>query len=166
MKEYKYKINGVEYTVNIQSVSGSQAKVTVNGTPYDVEIQNGTVAAAAPAPAVQPVAPAAASVAAAPKEENPQKTESPKAEAPAPSTQPTAANAPAGGTPIKAPLPGVINDVKVAVGDKVTNGQAVLILEAMKMENEITAECDGTVTAINVSKGDSVMEGTVLLTIG
>ena len=49
MKEYKYKINGVEYTVNIQSVVGNQAKVTVNGTSYDVEIQNGTASAAAPA---------------------------------------------------------------------------------------------------------------------
>jgi biotin carboxyl carrier protein len=66
---------------------------------------------------------------------------------------------------VKAPLPGIVNDIKVAVGDQVKNGQVLLILEAMKMENEITAEQDGVISAISVSTGDSVMEGTVLLTI-
>src|SRR5574344_2030637 len=77
-----------------------------------------------------------------------------------------AAPAAGGGKPLKSPLPGVINDIKVAVGTQVKSGQVVLILEAMKMENEINAECDGTVTSIAVNKGDSVMEGDVLLTIG
>ena len=80
---------------------------------------------------------------------------------------PAAAAAPAGeGTPFKAPLPGTINDIKVAVGQQVNVGDVVLILEAMKMENEITAEKAGTITSITVNKGDSVMEGTTMFTIG
>ncbi|MDO4952146.1 MAG: biotin/lipoyl-containing protein, partial [Bacteroidales bacterium] len=70
------------------------------------------------------------------------------------------------GTPFKAPLPGTINDIKVAVGQQVNVGDVVLILEAMKMENEITAEKAGTITSITVQKGDSVMEGTTMFTIG
>ena len=67
---------------------------------------------------------------------------------------------------ISAPLPGVILAIRVNVGDEVTEGQTVAILEAMKMENEIQAECNGKVQSINVSKGDSVLEGTVIVTIG
>lgn len=163
MKEYKYKINGTEYTVDINSVQGGKAKVSVNGVAYEVELENQAIAAPQPAPQAAPAAaPAPAPAAPAPKVEA-AKPEAPKAEAP--KAAPAAA-APAGGTPVKSPLPGVIADLKVAVGDKVKNGQTVLILEAMKMENEITAEADGTVTSIAVAKGDSVMEGAVLLTIG
>lgn len=133
MKEYKYKVNGVDYTVNINSVEGNMANVTVNGVSYNIEME-------------KPVA-------------------APKA-TPAPKAAPAPAAAPAGGKALKAPLPGVIKDIKVAVGDQVKEGQVVLILEAMKMENEINAECDGTITAISVNKDDSVLEGTVLLTIG
>ena len=67
---------------------------------------------------------------------------------------------------MKSPLPGVILDVKVSVGDTVTKGQTLIILEAMKMENTINADRDGKVTAVNVSKGDSVLEGTDLVIIG
>ena len=133
MKEYKYKVNGVDYTVNINSVEGNMANVTVNGVSYNIEME-------------KPVA-------------------APKA-TPAPKAAPAPAATPAGGKALKAPLPGVIKDIKVAVGDQVKEGQVVLILEAMKMENEINAECDGTITAISVNKDDSVLEGTVLLTIG
>ena len=139
MKEYKYKVNGVDYTVNINSVEGNMANVTVNGVSYDIEME-------------KPVATPKAAPAPAP--------------APAPKAAPAPAAAPAGGKALKAPLPGVIKDIKVAVGDQVKEGQVVLILEAMKMENEINAECDGTITAISVNKDDSVLEGTVLLTIG
>lgn len=156
MKEYKYKVNGVEYKVNINSVEGNVANVEVNGVSYKVEMEN-SPAAAAPAPAAVKAAPAPAP-APAPK----------AAPAPAPKAAPAPAPAPAAGAgkALKAPLPGVINDIKVAVGDQVKNGQTVIILEAMKMENEIQAECDGTVTSIAVNKGDSVMEDAVLLTIG
>lgn len=156
MKEYKYKVNGVEYTVNVNSVEGNKAKVEVNGVTYEVEMENQVAAPvnqpiAAPAPQPQASAPAAAS------------PSTPVVEKKAPATTSATSTA---ATPVKAPLPGVINDIKVVVGDKVKNGQPVVILEAMKMENEINAECDGTVTSIAVNKGDSVMEGAVLVTIG
>ena len=74
---------------------------------------------------------------------------------------------PAGnGTAVRAPLPGTVNAVAVTVGQAVKKGQTVVVLEAMKMENNINAECDGTVTAVHVNKGDSVREGAMLVTIG
>lgn len=150
MKEYKYIINGKEYTVNIENLQGNQANVTVNGKAYDVEIVGREPKKVTPA-AKPAAAPATAPKAAAP-------AAAPKAAAPA---------AAAGeGTPFKAPLPGTINDIKVAVGQQVNVGDVVLILEAMKMENEITAEKAGTITSITVQKGDSVMEGTTMFTIG
>lgn len=155
MKEYKYKVNGVDYTVNINSVEGNMANVTVNGVSYNIEMEKPVAAPkATPAPKAAPAPAAAPKAAPAP------------APAPAPKAAPATAAAPAGGKALKAPLPGVIKDIKVAVGDQVKEGQVVLILEAMKMENEINAECDGTITAISVNKDDSVLEGTVLLTIG
>lgn len=66
---------------------------------------------------------------------------------------------------ISAPMPGTINDLRVNVGDSIKKGQVLLILEAMKMENEIMASCDGTIASINVSKGASVSAGDVLVTI-
>ena len=150
MKEYKYIINGKEYTVNIENLQGNQANVTVNGKAYDVEIVGREPKKVTPAakPAAAPAtAPKTAAPAAAPK-------------APAP------AAAAGEGTPFKAPLPGTINAIKVAVGQQVNVGDVVLILEAMKMENEITAEKAGTITSITVQKGDSVMEGTTMFTIG
>ena len=152
MKEYKYIINGKEYTVNIENLQGNQANVTVNGKPYDVEIVGRKPKKVTPA-AKPAAAPATAPKAAAP-------TAAPKAAAPAP------AAAAGEGTPFKAPLPGTINDIKVTVGQQVNVGDVVLILEAMKMENEITAEKAGTITSITVQKGDSVMEGTTMFTIG
>ena len=155
MKEYKYKVNGVDYTVNINSVEGNMANVTVNGVSYNIEMEKPVAAPkATPAPKAAPAPAAAPKAAPAP------------APVPAPKAAPAPAAAPAGGKALKAPLPGVIKDIKVAVGDQVKEGQVVLILEAMKMENEINAECDGTITAISVNKDDSVLEGTVLLTIG
>ena len=150
MKEYKYIINGKEYAVNIESIEGNQASVTVNGKAYDVEIVG--KAPKKITPVQKPAAPA-----------------DPKAAAPAAAATPAPKAAPAAageGTPFKAPLPGTINDIKVAVGQQVNEGDVVLILEAMKMENEITAEKAGTITSITVNKGDSVMEGTVMFTIG
>lgn len=73
--------------------------------------------------------------------------------------------APAGKSGIKSPLPGVILNIKVNVGDTVKKGDTIIILEAMKMENSIKADRDGKVTEINVKQGESVLEGTVLVTI-
>ena len=81
----------------------------------------------------------------------------------APVVKPAAASS--GKSGVKSPLPGVILDIKVNVGDTVKKGQVVIILEAMKMENNINADKDGKITAINVSKGESVLEGTDLVII-
>lgn len=162
--EYRYKVNGTDYAVNITSIKGNKAQVLVNGVVYDVEVENGEVMEAAPVviPTEKPVVEPQKQPAPAPAPQPEAKNEA-TATAETPKASP--ANVPAGGTPVKSPLPGIINDIKVAVGDQVKNGQTLLILEAMKMENEITAEQDGTISAIAVSKGDSVMEGAVLLTI-
>ncbi|MEG1580064.1 MAG: biotin/lipoyl-containing protein [Bacteroidaceae bacterium] len=152
MKQYKYKVKGVEYAVNIQTIEGNIAKVEVNGIPFDVEME-GTIllspsfSPSAPAPVAAPATPAAPVSAPA----------APVAAAPAASGS---------GKAMKSPLPGVILAVNVTVGQVVKKGDVVVILEAMKMENNINAECDGTVTSISVNKGDSVMEGATMLTIG
>lgn len=143
MKTYKFKINGNEYNVEINSVEGSNASVTVNGTAYQVELEN------APAAPVQ-VAPAPVSAAPAPVQAAPA------------APKPAASGA---GKAVTSPLPGVIIAVKVNVGDAVKAGQEVAVLEAMKMENSIEATHDGTVTAIHVAKGDSVLEGAAVVTI-
>lgn len=145
MKTYKFKINGNEYNVAINSVEGTNASVTVNGTDYQVELED---APAAPVQAAPAAAPAAAPVQAAPA--------APAAPKPAASGT---------GKAVTSPLPGVIIAVKVNVGDSVKAGQEVAVLEAMKMENSIEAEHDGTVTAIHVAKGDSVLEGAAVVTI-
>ena len=162
--EYRYKVNGTDYAVNITSIKGNKAQVLVNGVVYDVEVENGEAmeAAAVVVPVEKPVAEPQEQPAPAPAPQTETKKEAAVA-AEAPKASP--ANVPAGGAPVKSPLPGIINDIKVSVGDQVKNGQTLLILEAMKMANEITAEQDGVISAIAVSKGDSVMEGAVLLTI-
>ncbi len=157
MKEYKYSINGNEYTVAIIDLDGTTAAVEVNGTSYKVDILTEGFSAPAPRPVAKPVA-APAPVAAAP-------APAPVA-APAPAPAPAPAAASGSGKPILSPLPGVILDLKVNVGDQVKAGQTVAILEAMKMENNINAESDGVVTAIKVAKGDSILEGAEILFIG
>lgn len=143
MKEYKYKINGNVYKVAIGDIEDNIAHVEVNGTPYKVEMEK------APKATVKPVVrPVSTSAPAAPS---------------APVVKPAAASG--GKSGVKSPLPGVILDIKVNVGDAVKKGQVVIILEAMKMENNINADKDGKITAINVNKGDSVLEGTDLVII-
>ena len=146
MKTYKFKINGNQYDVAINSVEGKNASVTVNGTEYQVELEEAP--AAAPA---APAAPAAAPVQSAP--------------APAAPAAPKPAAASGSGKAVTSPLPGVIIAVKVNVGDVVKAGQEVAVLEAMKMENSIEATQDGTVTAVHAAKGDSVLEGAPIVTI-
>lgn len=147
MKTYKLKINGNAYEVAINSIEGNIADVTVNGASYQVEMENAPAAAVA-APAVQ--APAAQPAAA-----------QPAAATAAPAAQPASG----AGTKVTSPLPGVIIEVSVKVGDAVKAGQKVAVIEAMKMENEISATKDGTISAIHVSKGDSVLEGADVVSI-
>lgn len=147
MKEYRFKINGKDYNVAVNGIEGKNASVTVNGVNYNVELET-PVAAAQAVQAVQ-AQPAATT-----------------APAPAPVAT-TAAPAPSGaGKAIVSPLPGVIISVDVKEGQAVKRGQKVAVIEAMKMENEILSDCDGTVTAIHVNKGDSVLEDAKIVTIG
>lgn len=145
MKEYKYKIDGKEYAVKIDKIEGDQSQLEVNGTPYSVEIiqekKKETPKVAKPAPTSAPAATAA----------------------PAPAATPASTGK---GKAVKAPLPGVIISVDVQVGQQVKRGQQVAVLEAMKMENGINAECDGTISEIKVKAGDSILEGTDILIIG
>lgn len=144
MKEYKFKINGNDYNVTINSTNGNLADVTVNGVSYQVEMENAMPAAPAQAAPAQTAAPQAPVQAAAP----------------APAAKPTGE-----GKPVTSPLPGVIIEVSVKEGDTVAAGQKVAVLEAMKMENDIQADRAGVVTKINVSKGDSILEGAAIVTI-
>lgn len=123
--------------------------VTVNGKAYDVAVEE--ITGAAPAPVAAAPAPVAAAPASAP--------------APVAASAPAAAPVAGAGEKVQAPMPGTILDIKVAVGDTVSRGQTVVILEAMKMENDIVASCDGKITSILVSKGDTVNSDDVLVTI-
>lgn len=116
--------------------------ITVNGKAYDVSVEE-IGAGASPAPAATP-APAVTAQ---------------------PASAPAAASAPEGSVSVKAPMPGTILDVKVKVGDTVSEGKAILVLEAMKMENDIVASASGKVVAVNVKKGDSVKTNDVLVSI-
>lgn len=143
MKKYVIKIYGTEYAVKIKSVEGKTAQLTVNDTPYEVEIEGLTT--------------------------NPTRMttkttiQQPVMQSEVPVTKP----APAVGNayPMKAPLPGVILEMAVKEGDTVKQGQLLLVLEAMKMENNIESDRAGIIEKINYHKGDSVLEGDVLLTI-
>ena len=156
MKKYQYKVQGVDYEVEIAEVEGKIARVNVNGIPFEIEMQKPINAAKHPALAATKRASSAPAAPAAPV-----------AAAPVASAPVKPAAAPAGaGNAIKAPLPGTINAINVKVGDTVAVGDIVIVLEAMKMQNNIEAESAGTVTSILVNQGDSVMEGAVMLTIG
>ncbi|PKP19967.1 MAG: acetyl-CoA carboxylase biotin carboxyl carrier protein subunit [Bacteroidetes bacterium HGW-Bacteroidetes-21] len=144
MKNFKFTINGNKYEVNILSVEGNLAEVDVNGSVYKVEVDKD----------IQPV-------------------KTPKLVRPAsvPSTDTPKENtvvlpkASSGGHNVLSPLPGVILELMVRVGDPVTVGQKMLVLEAMKMENNIESDKAGKITEIRFHKGDSVMQGDVLIVI-
>ena len=148
MNKYQYKVQGVDYDVEIESVEGNIAKVNVNGISFEVELKQPINAKPISKPHVKPAAaPAAAAPVAAPAQQAP-------------------AKAAGSGTKVPAPLPGTITEVKVKEGDTVKAGDTVVVLEAMKMQNSIEAECSGTVTSVIVKPGDTVMEGDALITIG
>ena len=123
-------------------------QVTLNGKSYEVEVEKGEaeILSVSEATVVSAAAPAAA------------------APAPAVAAAPTAApTAPAGGEPVNAPMPGAVLDIKVKIGETVKKDQVLLILEAMKMENEIVAPRDGVISGIVAEKGSSIAAGTVLM---
>ncbi len=142
MKSYKMKINGNDYEVAVKDVAGQNVEVEVNGKAYTVEL-----AEAPKAEKPKPVVARPAAVASAP------------AAAPAPRPAAGAAGA------TKSPLPGTVLSVNVTVGQAVKSADVALVLEAMKMENNINCGRDGVVKAIYVQKGDNVLEGADLLLI-
>ena len=153
MNKFQYKVQGVDYDVEIEELEGNVAKVQVNGIKFEVELK-------------QPINPAHA-IRKKP-EVHQQATAAPHQRPPAPRPPAPAAAQPAAsatGSQVKAPLPGTITSVNVKVGDVVKDGDTVVVLEAMKMQNNIETEFSGTVTSILVNQGDSVLEGAVLLTI-
>lgn len=145
MKDYKFKINGNEYAVMVNSVEENQANVSVNGTDYNVEVAGMTT----------------------PQPKTPKLVQTPTVPSTDvhPAVAKTAKPAGPGATAIKSPLPGVILEMNVREGDHIKVGQRLLVLEAMKMENNIDSDKEGVVRSLKVHKGDSVLEGDVLLTI-
>lgn len=150
MSEYIFQINAKEYRAEILDLSGEAAQVSVNGQEYRVELK--TIGAArANSIEVRRAAPKTAPAAAA----------TPAAAA-APVSLPSSGQQ---SNVVKTPLPGLVSEIKVAVGDRVALGQTVVVMEAMKMENQIVATCDGTVRKVFVQKGANVSEGEPLVEI-
>ncbi len=145
MKDFKFKINGNEYVVHIANVEGNIAELEVNGTPYRVELDKELKQTKTPKLVRPEAIPATDSHPAIAK-----------------TVSPGASTSGA----VKSPLPGVILDVHVKPGDTVKIGQHLLVLEAMKMENNIDSDKEGKVLEVKVHKGDSVLEGDVLVIIG
>ena len=146
MKRFKFKINGNQYDAEIVSVDDNIAEIEINGTRYSVEVDKTMQ------PNKTPKLVRSISVPSTDVHPSIAKTSSP--------------SAPKGTGTIKSPLPGVILELFVKEGDIVKIGQRLLVLEAMKMENNIEADKPGKVISISKQKGDSVMEGDVLIVIG
>jgi glutaconyl-CoA/methylmalonyl-CoA decarboxylase subunit gamma len=144
MKKFSFSINGNEYDVEIKSVDDSFAEVEVNGFVYEVQFDRSIPSTKTPTLVRSASIPSTS--------QSPTKTSPP--------------DAPKGAGFIKSPLPGVILDVFVKVGDTVRFGDKLIALEAMKMENVINSDKDGQIVAIKVAKGSNVMEGDILLEIG
>lgn len=159
--KYQYTVKGVDYEVEIQDIEGNIANVTVNGIPFEVEMKQPVKAGKQKVKLGGIANEGASSSSSAPQSAK----ASADLQSAASSGQTGDAGKAATGKPVVAPLPGTINEIKVKVGDKVNAGDTVVILEAMKMQNNIEAETSGTITSINVNKGDAVMEGDTLVTI-
>lgn len=143
MKEFSYKINGTPYRVVVNKSDEETVDLEVNGTPYTVELTPKTKK-------VKTVV---------------QRQNVSSAQAPQSAPLVTKPSGPAGKNTIQSPLPGVILDIRCKVGDTVKKGQTLMILEAMKMENNILSNGNGKVSEILVQKGDSVLEGANLVVI-
>jgi biotin carboxyl carrier protein len=146
MKNFKFTINGNEYDAEIIGIEDSTAEVSVNGVTYSVEIDRKLQTVKTPKLVRTLAVPSTDSHPSVSKTANP--------------------SAPKGTGSIKSPLPGVILEIYVHEGDMVKIGQKLLMLEAMKMENIINADKEGKVSSIKAAKGDSVMEGDILIVIG
>ncbi|MDR1746136.1 MAG: acetyl-CoA carboxylase biotin carboxyl carrier protein subunit [Tannerella sp.] len=142
MKQFRYTINGSIYNITVNKVEDTTAEVEVNGTPYKVLMDK---------PAKKHVVTI----------KRPAQAPTTSSGAPVVTARPASSSVQA----IKSPLPGVILNIVCNVGDDVKKGQQLLVLEAMKMENSITADKDGKIAEIKVNRGDSVLEGAELIII-
>jgi biotin carboxyl carrier protein len=154
MKNYKFTIHGNKYSVDIVDIEDQVAIVEVNGAPYQVELDMEVRK-----PAHRAVIKVGGQTA------PPVSSLTPSQAMPKIDPVPQAAAAPSGGSIIKSPLPGVVLDIYVKVGDHVKQGQHIVLLEAMKMENNIDADKEGVVKEVRVQRNNSVMEGDVLVVI-
>ena len=141
MKNFKFKINGNDYEVAIDEIVDNIAQIQVNGVNYSVELEKSEEK---PAPVVRKPKPQAV------------KNEP---------VQPKPASSGASLKTVLSPLPGIILDIKVKEGDKIAKGTTVLVMEAMKMVNNIASEFEGVVSAIKVKTGQSVLQSDVLVEI-
>ena len=142
-RKFAITIHGNDYAVEIQKVAEGVASVEVNGTVYEVKYEAEKRVSKTPTLVRTPVYHT--------ESERPKKT-----------TRPEETK----GRTVKAPLPGVILELRIKEGDAVKAGDVLMIMEAMKMENNIVAPGDGTVTSLKVAKGDNVLEGDLLVEIG
>ena len=147
MKKYSFNVNNEDYNVEIVSIENGNAKVNVNGEVFNIRINSdkGTTTSKATS---QHVETTPIETVYEPETEKIQKIE---------------------GTVtghIKSPLPGIVRGINVKVGDMVKLGDSVLVLDAMKMDNDIHADAEGKVLSISVNSGDSVMEGDILIELG
>ncbi|MDO5035970.1 MAG: biotin/lipoyl-containing protein [Porphyromonas sp.] len=145
MKNFEYTVNGNDYKVNVVEVGEKAITLEVNGERYVAQLkEKGATVEQTPA-----------------KESAP--TPAPAPEDPPSVSAPTQSS---GGSPVIAPLPGVIVKILVKAGDSVEKGQKVAVLEAMKMENDLKAPLSGKVLSVGVAEGESVPEGSTIITIG
>lgn len=138
MKQFNFIIKGQKFDVNIKETEDNHLRVDINGTRYEVEVENTSITKKTPKLVRKPVVKQ-------PGEGTIKKNEG------------------TGGFKVKAPLPGSIFKVNVAVGDTVIKGQTLLVMEAMKMENNIMAEKDGVIADIKIKVGDSVLQDDLLM---
>lgn len=141
MKKYKFKVNGQSFQVQVDDFNGNNTTVHVNGVPYDVQLEGNAVSTKTPVLARKPVVNQ-------PGEGKIQKSSG------------------SGGFKVISPLPGSIFKLNVKVGDVVSEGDCLLVMEAMKMENNVLSEKSGTITAVHVKLGDTVLQGDTLVEIG
>jgi len=139
MKQFKFTIHGNDYTVDVIGIEENTARLEVNGTPYEVEIHRQTKTSKTPRVIAPPV-------------KEPSRPEIEKRER-------------GDAHPIKAPLPGSILEIKVKPGDIIEKGQLLMIMEAMKMENQVLADRKGVIEQVPVNVGDAVLQGDILVQI-
>ncbi len=144
MKKFSFTIRGNKYEVELQNLEDNIAEIEVNGSKYEVEIHKEIKTPKTPKLVRPKVIPTA----------EPEAVKTAK---------PTARKGTGG---LNAPLPGTVLEIKVKVGDEVKAGDLILVMEAMKMENNIKADKNGKISAIKVNVGDSVLEGDLLVEIG